>query len=117
MVSTGLLIGLVALFPLLGFLIIDLNHKRISHGVASFIGCGSVFLSFLLAITIFSNLLTLPEDQRSLTVIIIDWISTAGFSANISFLVDPLSSIFLLIITGVGFLIHVYSIGYMHDDP
>jgi NADH-quinone oxidoreductase subunit L len=117
MVSTGLLIGLVSLFPLLGFLIIDLNYNRISHGVAAFIGCGSVFLSFLLAVTVFSNLLILPEDQRSLTVIIIDWISTGGFSANISFLVDPLSSIFLLIITGVGFLIHVYSIGYMHGDP
>ena len=40
-----------------------------------------------------------------------------GFSANIAFLVDPLSSVMLLMITGVGFLIHVYSIGYMHDDP
>src|SRR6478736_5402935 len=117
MVSTGLLIGLVSLFPLLGFLIIDLNYNRISHGVAAFIGCGSVFLSFLLAVTVFSNLLILPEDQRSLTVTVIDWISTGGFTANISFLVDPLSSIFLLIITGVGFLIHVYSIGYMHGDP
>ena len=49
-------------------------------------------------------------------VTLFDWISAGNFKASISFLVDPLSSLMLLIITGVGFLIHVYSIGYMHDD-
>ena len=59
----------------------------------------------------------MPAEQRALTVTVIKWISTMGFSANIAFLVDPLSAVMLLVITGVGFLIHVYSIGYMHDDP
>ena len=47
---------------------------------------------------------------------LLDWINAGSFSASFTFLIDPLSSIFLLIITGVGFLIHVYSVGYMHDD-
>ena len=116
MVSTDLLISLVPLFPLLGFLIIGLNNRRLAHGVSTVVACGSVLLSFIAALILFTNLLSLPADQRSLTITVIDWISAGGFTANISFLVDPLSSIFLLIITGVGFLIHVYSIGYMHDD-
>ncbi|AYB32931.1 NADH-quinone oxidoreductase subunit L [Chryseolinea soli] len=110
------LITLIPVSPLLGFLIIALNYKKMIHGVASFIACGMVFISFILAVVVFLQLLFLPEDQRAFSVTVFDWIHTAGFSADISFLVDPLSSLFLLIITGVGFLIHLYSIGYMHDD-
>jgi NADH-quinone oxidoreductase subunit L len=116
MVSTDILVGLVPLLPLLGFLIVALNVRKLSHGVTSFVACGSVLLSFLVSVVLFTNLLSAPEDSRSITVTIFNWISAGNFSASISFLVDPLSSLFLLIITGVGFLIHVYSIGYMHDD-
>ena len=116
MVGMNFLITLIPVLPLLGFLIIALNYKKMIHGVASFIACGMVFISFILAVVVFLQLLFLPEDQRAFSVTVFDWIHTAGFSADISFLVDPLSSLFLLIITGVGFLIHLYSIGYMHDD-
>jgi len=116
MVGMNFLITLIPVLPLLGFLIIALNYKKMIHGVASFIACGMVFISFILAVVVFLQLLFLPEDQRAFSVTVFDWIHTAGFSADISFLVDPLSSLMLLIITGVGFLIHLYSIGYMHDD-
>ena len=116
MVGMNFLITLIPVLPLLGFLIIALNYKKMIHGVASFIACGMVFISFILAVVVFLQLLFLPEDQRAFSVTVFDWIHAAGFSADISFLVDPLSSLFLLIITGVGFLIHLYSIGYMHDD-
>ena len=116
MVAFNVLISLIPLIPLLGFLLISLNVHKLSHKTSGYIACVSVLLSFILSINVFVELLQLPENSRSITVNIISWITTSGFSANIAFLIDPLSSIMLLIITGVGFLIHVYSIGYMHDD-
>ncbi len=112
-----MLISWIPLFPLLGFLLIGLSVHKMSHRTSSYIACGTVLLSFIFSVIIFAQLLQMPPDQRALTVTVIKWIGTMGFSANIAFLVDPLSSVMLLVITGVGFLIHVYSIGYMHDDP
>lgn len=117
MVSVELLILLVPVLPLLGFLLISLNNKRLSHGIVSAVACGSVLVSFIFAVILFIELLNKPEDQRFFQVVLTDWMSAGNLSVNISFLVDPLSSIMMLVITGVGFLIHVYSIGYMHDDP
>lgn len=114
--STDFLIALVPLLPLLGFLIISLNVNRLSHSVASVVACGAVLISFFIAVILFFQLVDLPAEQRSLHAVLFDWIVVGNFSAQISFLIDPLSSLMLLIITGVGFLIHVYSIGYMHDD-
>ena len=116
MVGNTFLISLVPLLPLLGFLILSLSGKKLSHGLASTIACGSVFASFILAIVLFSQLIGLPVEQRTITVTLLEWITAGDLSVGFSFLIDPLSSIFLLIITGVGFLIHLYSVGYMHDD-
>lgn len=116
MVSTSTLISLVPLFPLLGFLLIALNANRLPKGVTAVVASGAVLISFVISVVLFFNLLSLAPDQRSLQVELFNWIATGKFSASISFLIDPLSSLMLLIITGVGFLIHVYSIGYMHDD-
>lgn len=116
MVSIKILTLLIPALPLAGFLLVALNVKRLSHGVTSFIACGSVLLSFIAAVTIFSQLLGFPEGSRLITVHLFSWIKAGNFDASMALLIDPLTSIFLLIITGVGFLIHVYSIGYMHDD-
>ncbi len=116
MVDIKVLIVLVPILPLVGFLLVSLNNKRFVHGVTSIIACGSVFASFGISIALFILLLNAPEGTHY-TVTLFNWISAGGFSASFSFLIDPLSSLMLLIITGVGFLIHVYSIGYMHNDP
>lgn len=110
------LISLVPLLPLAGFLVISLNNKRLSHGTASLVACGAVLISFVIAVILFAQLLGKPEDERFFQVVLANWIRTGSFSVDFSFLIDPLSSVMLLIITGVGFLIHVYSVGYMHDD-
>lgn len=117
MVNVQVLVCLIPLLPLLGFIFIGLKVHKLSHTESSIIACGTVLISFIVSVIVFVNLLLLPADQRILMVNIAGWINTAGFSADLAFLVDPLTSIMLLIITGVGFLIHVYSIGYMHDDP
>lgn len=115
MVSDELLIVSIPLMPLAGFLLIALLGKDLTKVAASFLACGSVFLSFLMSIIVF-NQATGGEYTNSISVNIFGWMHAGNFSASIGFLADPLSCLFMLIITGVGFLIHVYSIGYMHDD-
>src|SRR5690349_17827219 len=116
MVSIDLLVSLVPLFPLVGFLLVALAREKFTQGVTSWIACGAVLLSFITSVYLFIFLQQLPADERTITVVLFDWIKAGSFTSSISFLLDPLSSIFLLIITGVGFLIHLYSVGYMHHD-
>ncbi len=111
--SYSLIITLIPILPLLGFVFISLSRRRLVRGFASLIGCGSVFVSFCFSLALFIKLLNGADPFQ---VTLFNWISAGNFSASIGFLIDPLSSLMLLIITGVGFLIHVYSIGYMHDD-
>jgi len=110
------LIGLIPLAPLLGFLFIGFVNKDLTKGWVAVIACGAVLVSFVSSVALFINLLNAPEGQAALTFTAFDWITTGNFSVSFSFLVDPLSIIMMLIITGVGFLIHVYSVGYMHHD-
>lgn len=110
------LIGLIPLFPLLGFLFVGFLNKQLSKSVVATIACGAVLVSFALSAVLFFNLLG-STGETSLTFTAFEWFAAGNFSVSFSFLVDPLSSIMMLIITGVGFLIHVYSVGYMyHDD-
>ena len=82
------------------------------------IGCGVVGASFLTSLVALSNLLFLPAEERVGKVqVLYQWISSGNFKLDLAILVDPLSVFMFLIVTGVGFVIHVYSIGYMHDDP
>jgi len=106
------LVGLIPLFPLLGFLINGIANKRMPKAWVGIIGSASIFFSFLISLGIF---LSTPNGEVN-TFDLFSWINVAGLQIPFSFLIDPLSMIMLLIITGVGFLIHVYSIGYMHHD-
>ncbi len=108
------LIGLVPLFPLIGFLINGFMGKKLSKGVSGTIGSFSVLASFVVSLLIFFELQ--GASQKSQVVEVFSWISSGALQIPFSFLVDPLSALFLLIITGIGFLIHIYSTGYMHDD-
>ena len=108
------LVWLVPLIPLLGFIINGLGRNTLSKNLIGFIGSSVILISFVISIGIF---LALGNDTvKSHEIFLFDWISAGSLKIPLSFLVDPLSSIMLLIITGIGFLIHVYSIGYMHDD-
>ncbi|WP_443947646.1 NADH-quinone oxidoreductase subunit L [Pedobacter sp. AW1-32] len=108
------LIWLVPLLPFLGFVINGLGRKSLSKGLVGVIGSGVILASFIISIVIFFSLQ--GDTQKTHEVFLFDWISAGSLHIPLSFLVDPLSSIMLLIITGIGFLIHLYSTGYMHDD-
>ena len=108
------LIWLVPLLPFLGFVINGLGRNTLSKGLVGIIGSGVILASFIISIVIFFSLQ--GDTQKSHEVFLFDWISAGTLHIPLSFLVDPLSSIMLLIITGIGFLIHLYSTSYMHDD-
>lgn len=110
------LIYLVPLFPLIGFLFLGLFGKKIKNetligGIAS----ATVGISFVITALIFYGLLSSPADYPQ-TVKLFTWISVGNFNVDWAYQVDQLSVTFTLFITGVGFLIHIYSIGYMHSD-
>jgi NADH-quinone oxidoreductase subunit L len=108
------LVGLVPLLPLIGFVILGFFGKKLSKSIVGIIGSGVIFGSFTIATLIFFELK--GGAQKEHTIDLFNWISAGKLSIPFSFLIDPLSSLFLLIITGIGFLIHVYSVGYMSHD-
>jgi NADH-quinone oxidoreductase subunit L len=110
-------VGLIPLFPAIGFAVNLLFGRRMSKKAVGFIACAAIGLSFLASLLVFSALLKLPAAGRSVEKIIYPWILSGEFQANIGFLVDPLSLVMMLVVSGVSFIIHVYSVGYMHDDP
>lgn len=107
------LIWLIPVLPLAGFVINGLGRNTLSKGIIGAIGSLLVLVAFGLSVATFFQI---KQSGVPVNVIIFDWISVGSFHIPFAFLVDQLSSIMLLIITGVGFLIHLYSIGYMHDD-
>ncbi|MCB1214052.1 MAG: NADH-quinone oxidoreductase subunit L [Deltaproteobacteria bacterium] len=113
---------IIPLAPLVGFLIngigtfLKLPYVR-SKTVVHTIACGALLLSFIFAVGVFLHLSSLEPEARSITRYLYTWLQVGSLKADAAFLLDPLSSVMMLIITGVGFLIHVYSIGYMADDP
>ena len=109
-------VWLVPLFPLIGVFVNGLLGKKLGDKVVGVFGSTMVGLSFVTAVSIFFSLLGLPAEAREIKKIVYPWIVSGGFQVNISFLVDPLSTVMMLVVTGVGFIIHVYSIGYMHGD-
>src|SRR5207253_1505538 len=74
-------------------------------------------ISFIIACGVFAEMLSTPAESRAIHYKLFDWIAVGNVNVGISFLIDQLSIIFILIITGVGALIHLYSIGYMKGDP
>jgi len=105
---------LIPLFPLVGFLINGLGRKSLSRSLSGLIGSGAVLASFVLSILIFLEVRTPGFTAQQ--VELFSFINTADINVPFAFQVDQLSSLFLLIITGVGFLIHVYSTAYMKEE-
>ncbi len=108
------LTALIPLFPLLGFLINGFFGKKMSKGLSGAIASLCILASFIVSAMVFADLQS--STEKSHIVNLFSWINSDTLNIPFEFLVDPLSAVFLLIITGIGFLIHVYSTGYMHDD-
>jgi len=111
--ATDLLIKLIPLFPLLAVIANGVFGHRYSHETAHRFAWGSVGLSFLCTLGVFADVLRTGASHE---VVVYQWIFGGDLAINLAYLVDPLTCAWLLVVTGVGFLIHVYSVGYMHGE-
>lgn len=108
-----MLLLLIPLFPLLGFLINGWLNKSMPKSTVGLTASLSVLASLGISVYLFIQLLSgVNEFQFTF----FDWMAAGSFQVDFGFMVDRLTAVMLLVVTGVGFLIHVYSIGYMHDD-
>ncbi len=107
---------LIPFIPALSTFILAVFGSRLSKKYISYQACSAVLLSFIISLISFFGLLKLPHEQIPVTKHLFSWIEAGRFHADFAFQLDPLTSIMTLVVTGVGFLIHVYSIGYMAED-
>jgi NADH-quinone oxidoreductase subunit L len=108
---------IIPLLPLLGAAANGLFGGRWSKGVVTGVALSATTLSFLAALEVVREFVGLPSDQIPWIKTYFTWISAGAFHADFALQVDQLTVIMLLVVTGVGWLIHIYSSGYMHDDP
>lgn len=107
----------IVLIPFIGFLTNGLIGKKLnSEKLSGIIGSAAVGIPFLIAVAALIEMLGMSESARSYTVSLFTWVAAGKFSVDAAYKVDQLSILMTLVVTGVGFLIHVYSIGYMHGD-
>src|SRR6195952_1608314 len=109
------LLWLVIALPALGAAVLLLGGKRTDKW-GHLLATAAVAASFVLSLILFFSLLGRDSDNRQVTQHLWNWFTAGSYSVNFDLLYDPLSAVFLLLITGVGSLIHVYSIGYMEHD-
>ena len=110
-------VWLVPFFPLLGVVINGILGIRFPRKLIGLIGSTAILLSFLVSCCILWEVIQLPPEGRVFEVSLYRWILCGDLQVNVGFLVDALSLVMMLTVSGVSFIIHVYSIGYMHDDP
>jgi len=110
----------IVFLPLLGALINGILgakiQKSLGKGAISIIACAPVVIAFLLACNAFFTLKGLEPEKRFLIDNLYRWIDLGALKVDMAFLIDPLSAVMILVVTGIGGLIHIYATGYMHDD-
>lgn len=106
------LVYLIPLFPLLGFLINGLGRKSLSKSLIAIIGSGTILASFVVSVLVFFDV----KANGASVISLFNFIDVKGLLIPFAFQVDQLSALFLLIVTGIGFLIHLYSTAYMNEE-
>ncbi len=115
--ATESLLRWIVLVPLLAAAVGGLLNRRLPKQVAGLLACGAVGVSFALSVTVFLRLTRMPAAERFVSDTMGTWIGFGNLQIDLGFTMDPLSGVMALVVTGVGFLIHIYSLGYMaHDE-
>jgi NADH-quinone oxidoreductase subunit L len=107
---------LIPALPFAGFVILALLGRRLPRTAVAFVGAGSVGLSAILTMLIGTSFIASPPQGHAFTQTLWTWMQFDGYAASVSFSLDPLSLIMIFVITGVGFLIHLYSTEFMQDE-
>ncbi|MEW5791825.1 MAG: NADH-quinone oxidoreductase subunit L [Pseudomonadota bacterium] len=111
------LLWLVPALPLLGYLVLVLAGGRLTRRGIQLVGVGAVGLAALIALLIAVDFLNAPPPEHAYTQVLWTWMALGELAPRIAFHLDPLALVMMGVITGVGFLIHIYSTEYMADDP
>src|SRR5689334_145993 len=107
---------LIPLLPFLGFLVNASFGRRLSKPVSGAVACGAIGGSFVVSLLSVWRMLGAEGEPRAIVSQVFTWITSGDFTAGFTLRVDPLSAVMILIITGIGSLIHIYSTAYMHDE-
>jgi NADH-quinone oxidoreductase subunit L len=107
---------LIPLLPLLGFLLNASLGRRVGKPASGAIACGAMIASFLVSLVSVFKLIALPADARAIAQQVFTWISSGDLAVAFALRLDPLSAVMILIVTGIGSLIHIYSTAYMHEE-
>jgi NADH-quinone oxidoreductase subunit L len=107
---------LIPLLPFLGFLLNASLGRRIRKGAAGGVACGAMLAAFAVSVASVLRLIALPSDSRVLLQTVFTWITSGDLSVAFTLRLDPLSALMILVVTGIGSLIHIYSIAYMHEE-
>src|SRR6266498_129192 len=111
------MLALIPLLPLLGFLINAFFGRRLPKSVSGGLACAAMLAAFGVSAVVSWQLLALPVGPaRVITESVYTWIAAGDFRAEMAFRLDPLAMLMILIVTGIGSLIHIYSTGYMHEE-
>src|SRR4051795_1849691 len=106
---------LIPLLPLLGFLINAALGRRLPKSISGGLACLAMVASFV--VSVISALAASRAADHAVQQTVFSWITSGSFRADFTLRVDPLSSLMILVVTGIGSLIHIYSTGYMHEEP
>ena len=108
---------LLPAFPLLGALVLMVFGRRLGEPRSGWFAAAMPIVSFLVTLTVYFDLLSRSSEERNEVVTLFSWIPVGALQIDVALLADPLSITMALFITGIGSLIHLYAIGYMHGDP
>jgi NADH-quinone oxidoreductase subunit L len=111
------LVWLIPALPLAGFIVILLFGRRLGEPLAGWFAAAMVGGAFAVTVGVFLDLVSMDEHDRAHVSSLFSWVPVGNLEIDLAFLADPLSITMALFVTGIGFLIHLYSIGYMHGDP
>ena len=111
------LVWLIPALPLAGFLVILVLGRRLGDPVAGYLASTMVGAAFLVTVGVFFDLMSKTPEERAHVATLFQWVPVGELRVDLAFLADPLSITMCLFVTGIGTLIHLYAVGYMHGDP
>jgi NADH-quinone oxidoreductase subunit L len=109
-------LALIPLFPFVGFVINATLGRRLSKGISGGLASGWMLGSFVVSVLVVWQLAGLPAEERVIDQTVYTWLASGDFTLPLAFRLDPLSALMILVVTGIGSLIHIYSTAYMHDE-
>lgn len=107
---------LVPLFPLIGSIVNGFFGLRIGKKAVGYVACGATILSFIVTVLLWISVVIHPEGEPWAEQVLFTWMAAGNFVVEFGFQIDPLSIVMMFVVTGVGSLIHIYSIGYMQEE-